>query len=182
MNRSNDKPEGLTSGQALVNLQSNYVTDSPLGQGLLKGLKEAVEFEAGNMDLKTTTLEKIEAGATKIKEQGLRRPEKLISLAEHNRLAEQDKTVKLTDVPNKPIDAKQFSKTAVKRLLQMNKHQLVQMISNLSNYAEAQKAANIMLAGAIEQLKKQRALELESMSVMPGEQTEQPIVPKESTK
>lgn len=88
--------------------------------------------------------------------------------------------IEITDVPNKPIDAERFSKTAVKRLLQMNKHQLVQMISNLSNYAEAQKAANIMLSSAIKELQVQRAKELESMSVLP-ESNEQ-INPDEESK
>lgn len=37
--------------------KKNLPKQTKLGQGLLKGLKEAVAFESGKMDLKTTTLE-----------------------------------------------------------------------------------------------------------------------------
>ncbi len=46
-----------------------------------------------------------------------------------------------------------FSITAIKKLRHMTKDQLVKLIIDMSNYAEAQKADNIILKGAIEQLR-----------------------------
>jgi hypothetical protein len=97
-------------------------------------------------------------------------------------LAIPNKGVQISDIPNKPIDAKRFSKNAIKRLRAMTKDQLVQMISNLSNYAEAQKAANIMLSNAIKELQVQRAKELESMAVPPEDVPEEMFNMEEESK
>jgi len=47
----------------------------------------------------------------------------------------------------------QFSITAVKRVKRMNKDQLVDMVINLNNYAENQKAQNIILLKMVEDYK-----------------------------
>lgn len=60
------------------------------------------------------------------------------------------------------VDAEKFTKTALKELRRMTKDSLVNMVVQLSNYAEKQKTANILLSGAIESLKKERSQELEA--------------------
>lgn len=54
-----------------------------------------------------------------------------------------------------------FSKTAIKALKRLTKPQLVDQIMKMAEYAEKQKASNIMLMNAIEKIKQDRALELE---------------------
>lgn len=59
-------------------------------------------------------------------------------------------------------DSAKFSKTALKRLMAMNKTQLVNMVIQLSNYAEAQKASNIILSNAINEVRNKKAAEMEA--------------------
>jgi hypothetical protein len=50
-----------------------------------------------------------------------------------------------------------FSKTTVKRLLQLSKPHLVAKLVELSNYAEQQKTTNIILLSAIKELEQKMA-------------------------
>ena len=56
----------------------------------------------------------------------------------------------------------EFTMTAIKALKRKSKDELVQAIMEMCNYAEKQKAANIILTNAMEQLKQIRAKELEA--------------------
>lgn len=47
----------------------------------------------------------------------------------------------------------EFSKTAIKEIRRQNKDQLVAMVIKISNYAEQQKAQNIILLKMVEELK-----------------------------
>lgn len=53
-----------------------------------------------------------------------------------------------------------FSRTAIKALKRLNKPQLVDQIMKMAEYAERQKAANIILLNTLEKLKQDRAAEL----------------------
>jgi len=48
-----------------------------------------------------------------------------------------------------------FSKTAIKRIKAMTKNELVDMVLQLNNYGENQKAQNIILLKMVEDLQKQ---------------------------
>jgi len=48
-----------------------------------------------------------------------------------------------------------FSKTALKEIRRQTKNQLVEMVVKISNYAEDQKAQNIILLKMVEDLKKE---------------------------
>ena len=64
----------------------------------------------------------------------------------------------------RPSANEKFSKTVIKKLLQMNKNQLVNMIIQMSDYSEKQKTANIILGNALNEIKNKKASELEAQS------------------
>lgn len=49
----------------------------------------------------------------------------------------------------------QFSKTALKTIRRLGKNQLVEMVVSISNYAENQKAQNMILLGMVAELKEE---------------------------
>lgn len=74
----------------------------------------------------------------------------------------------------RPHATDKFSKTAIKKLLNMTKNQLVDMVIQMSNYAEQQKMSNIVLSNALQELKKQKVAELEKAAA------ETAIVPEDT--
>jgi hypothetical protein len=49
-----------------------------------------------------------------------------------------------------------FSKTAMKRIRRMSKNELISMVVQISNYAEQQKAENILLVNALKIMEAQK--------------------------
>jgi hypothetical protein len=45
-----------------------------------------------------------------------------------------------------------FSQTSLKRIARMSKNELITMVISISNYAEQQKAASLLLLGRLEQV------------------------------
>jgi hypothetical protein len=45
-----------------------------------------------------------------------------------------------------------FSQTSLKRIARMSKNELINMVVSISNYAEQQKAASLLLMGRLEQV------------------------------
>jgi hypothetical protein len=45
-----------------------------------------------------------------------------------------------------------FSQTSLKRIARMSKNELINMVVSISNYAEQQKAASLLLLGRLEQV------------------------------
>jgi hypothetical protein len=63
-----------------------------------------------------------------------------------------------------------FSKTALKEIARQSKNQLLEMVVKISNYAENQKAQNIILLKYVEELKTQ----LKKESILKSELNKEP--------